>query len=306
MSEVVNINTLICNPEAGVCEAPETQTEAKDLTILPKENAIHVVYFTDPICSACWGIEPQLRKLKLEYGNYYEIEYRMGGLLPNWDNDYKSKIRNPEDLAHHWEEVGDYYGMPIDGDVWLEDPLASSYPPSIAFKAAQLQDEERALCFFRRLKEMLFLEKRNIAKWEWIEKAALAVEFNTEILKNDFEGEGKKLFYEDLDIGKEMGIRGFPTLLFTNNEGKKIELYGVRPYKDFEETIVKLCPRAVKQSIIKTHEGLFDYFRSVTTHEFAIITDRHDNEALEILETLYKHKYIEKFASKKGTLWIKK
>ena len=31
--------------------------------------------------------------------------------------------------------------MPIDGDVWLEDPLNSSYPPSIAFKAAEMQDK---------------------------------------------------------------------------------------------------------------------------------------------------------------------
>jgi hypothetical protein len=25
---------------------------------------------------------------------------------------------------------------PLDGDIWIEDPLHSSYPPSIAFKAA--------------------------------------------------------------------------------------------------------------------------------------------------------------------------
>jgi hypothetical protein len=31
--------------------------------------------------TSCCGIEPQLRKLKLEYGNSVEIEYRMGGLL---------------------------------------------------------------------------------------------------------------------------------------------------------------------------------------------------------------------------------
>ncbi|WP_321519919.1 DsbA family protein [uncultured Bacteroides sp.] len=306
MTDVININTLMCNPETGICESPETKTETSDLIVSPKKNAVHILYFSDPVCSACWGIEPQLRKLKLEYDNYYEIEYRMGGLLPSWDLDSKNKIKSPVDLAHHWEEVGDYYGMPIDGDVWLEDPLSSSYPPSIAFKAAQLQNEEQARSFFRRIKEMLFLEKKNITKWEWIEEAAQHVELNTELLKRDFEGEAQNLFKEDLNISKNMGVRGFPTLFFSNAEGKRIVLYGVRPYKDFEEALLKLCPQAIKKPINKTHEGLFDYYPTLTTHEFAVLTDRHDNDALEILNNLYKLKFIDKYLSKKGTLWIKK
>ena len=114
-----------------------------------------------PICSSCWGIEPQLRKLKLEYGNNIQIEYRMGGLLPDW-NYNSGGISEPSDVAHHWDEVSVHYDMPIDGDVWLEDPLDSSYPPSIAFKAAQLQDEYKALLFMREIREMVFLQKKNI------------------------------------------------------------------------------------------------------------------------------------------------
>jgi predicted DsbA family dithiol-disulfide isomerase len=295
----------MCSPETGVCESPETKTEASNMSISPKKNAVHILYFSDPICSACWGIEPQLRKLKLEYDNYYEIEYKMGGLLPSWEIDSKSKIKNPVELAHHWEEVGDYYGMPIDGDVWLEDPLSSSYPPSTAFKAAQQQNEEQALKFYRRIKEMLFLEKRNITKWEWIEKAALESELDIDLLKSDFEGEAQQLFQEDLEISKKMGVRGFPTLFLSNAEGKQLVIYGVRPYNDFEEAMLKLCPQAIKQPINKTHEGLFDYYPTLTTHEFAVLTDRHENEALEILNNLHKLKYIEKHPSKKGVLWIK-
>lgn len=295
----------MCSPETGVCESPETKTEASNMIISPKKSAVHILYFSDPICSACWGIEPQLRKLKLEYDNYYEIEYKMGGLLPSWDIDSKSKIKDPVELAHHWEEVGDYYGMPIDGDVWLEDPLSSSYPPSTAFKAAQLQNEEQALKFYRRIKEMLFLEKKNIAKWEWIEKAAQESELDIDLLKTDFEGEALRLFQEDLEISKKMGVRGFPTLFLSNAEGKQLVIYGVRPYKDFEEAMLKLCPQAIKQPINKTHEGLFDYYPTLTTHEFAVLTDRHENEALEILNNLHKLKYIEKYPSKKGVLWIR-
>jgi predicted DsbA family dithiol-disulfide isomerase len=119
------------------------------------KKPVKIIYYTDPICSSCWGIEPQLRKLKLEYGNNIEVEYRMGGLLPNWS--YNSGgISKPSDVAHHWDEVSVYYDMPIDGNVWLEDPLNSSYPPSIAFKAAQMQDNEKAILFLREIREMVF------------------------------------------------------------------------------------------------------------------------------------------------------
>lgn len=113
------------------------------------------------LCTAypCWAIEPQLRKLKLEYGNQIEVVYNMGGLLPDWSYN-AGGISKPSDVAHHWDEVSVYYDMPIDGDVWLEDPLSSSYPPSIAFKAAQLQDYEKAISLLREMREMVFLQKK--------------------------------------------------------------------------------------------------------------------------------------------------
>lgn len=112
-----------------------------------------------------------MRKLKLEYGDQLEVIYKMGSLLPDWS--YNSGgISKPSDVAHHWDEVSIYYDMPIDGDVWLEDPLPSSYPPSIACKAAQMQNEDKAILFLREIREMVFLEKKNITKWEHIALAA--------------------------------------------------------------------------------------------------------------------------------------
>src|SRR5690606_21970071 len=92
-------NPLLCDIETGMCEIPEGK--AKDSTAKMEHSTnktVKVIYFTDPICSSCWGIEPQLRKLKLEYGNAIEIQYRMGGLLPDWS--YNSGgIVKPSDVA---------------------------------------------------------------------------------------------------------------------------------------------------------------------------------------------------------------
>jgi len=82
-------NPLLCDPETGVCEIDTTSTTGDFDYQFQQKKLIKIIYFTDPICSSCWGIEPQLRKLKLEYGKYLEIEYRMGGLLPDWSNNFK-------------------------------------------------------------------------------------------------------------------------------------------------------------------------------------------------------------------------
>ena len=154
-------NPLICDPLTGMCEVPGMQEKEGNFSGGNGHTRIRVLYFTDPICSSCWGIEPQLRKLKLEYGQYLEIDYRMGGLLPDW-NYNSGGISKPSDVAQHWDEASVHYDMPIDGDVWIEDPMHSSYPPSIAFKAAQMQDNQKADLFMRALRELLFLKKKNI------------------------------------------------------------------------------------------------------------------------------------------------
>lgn len=297
-------NPLLCDPVEGVCGIPDSTTNAK-ITTQNTEKPVKVIYFTDPICSSCWGIEPQLRKLKLEYGNNVEIEYRMGGLLPDW-NYNSGGISKPSDVAHHWDEVSVYYDMPIDGDVWLEDPLPSSYPPSIAFKGAQMQDNEKAILFLRELREMVFLQKKNIAKWENIALAAKAVGLNVEQLKTDFDGKAKTLFEEDLNLAKQFRVRGFPTLFFTDNSGNTEIVYGTKPYPFYETAILKLNPSVKKTEYSKNWETLFTKYHSLTAKEFSELSGTPRNESEKLLNELSDKGTLKKLTTKNGSIWKRK
>ncbi len=298
------VNPLLCDPVEGVCGIPDSTTNAKIAT-QNSEKSVKVIYFTDPICSSCWGIEPQLRKLKLEYGNNVEIDYRMGGLLPDWS--YNSGgISKPSDVAHHWDEVSVYYDMPIDGDVWLEDPLPSSYPPSIAFKAAQIQDKEKAILFLRELRELVFLQKKNIAKWENIVLAAKAVGLNVEQLKADFDGKAKTLFEEDLKLAKQFGVRGFPTLFVTDNSGSTEIVYGTKPYPFYETAILKLNPSVTKTEYSKNWETLFTKYHSLTAKEFSELSGTPRNESEKLLNELSEKGMLQKLTTKNGAMWKRK
>jgi predicted DsbA family dithiol-disulfide isomerase len=297
-------NPLICDPETGVCEIPVVAPNSQKIeTTAALMKPIRVIYYTDPICSSCWGIEPQLRKLKLEYGHLLKFEYRMGGLLPDWSYNSGS-ISKPEDVAQHWDEVSYYLQMPIDGDVWLEDPLHSSYPPSIAFKAAQLQNDQKALVFLRRLRELLFLEKKNITKWKHVKQAALYSQLDVNQLKEDYlNGSAEKHFLEDLELGRKLGIRAFPTIIFIDVDGNDQIVNGSKPYKDYELAIKNLLPISKKKIYDDSLYHLMTHYPSLTVKEYAELSDKNIIIAKQILDALSSSNQLKKTVTKNGNLY---
>jgi len=305
-------NPLLCDPESGICELPSAHTENDRGPAVPGPAAsgttetgikpVKIIYFTDPICSTCWGIEPQLRKLKLEYGSLVEFEYRMGGLLPDWS--YNSGgISKPADVAPHWEEVSHYYQMPIVGDVWLEDPLHSSYPPSVAFKAAQMQDEDKAIAFLRRIREMVFLEKKNITRWEHLADAAGYAGLDAALLEKDYHHEAVEMFQADLQLAAEWSVRGFPTVLVFDREGRYEKVYGFKPYEVFEAAIAQMHPGAPKAWYSKNWQDLFGKYPTLTAKEFAGLTGQSFESAEQQLRMLQKEGLLQDYNTQNGALW---
>jgi len=293
-------NPLLCDIETGICESPADRNTA-DPSVPLAGKPIKIVYFTDPICSSCWGIEPQLRKLKLEYGHVFEIEYRMGGLLKDWSYD-SGGISEPKDVARHWDEVSLHYDMPIDGDIWLEDPMSSSYPPSIAFKAAQMQDAEKAAVFLRKMRERLFLQKKNIEKWEVLAIAAQESGLDVEKLKTDSDGPAEKLFKEDLELAGSMGVRGFPSIFIS--DGRETEfVYGSKPYIVYEGAMLKLLSGAEKRPYATDWEILFREYPTLTAKEFSVLSGEDRKKSETMLNQLVSDKKLVAIATKNGNLY---
>jgi len=298
-----NNNPLLCNPESGICEiAPSTEKSSNSTAQAAIKKNIKIIYYTDPICSSCWGIEPELRKLKLEYGDQIEIDYRMGGLLPDWS--YNSGgISKPSDVAHHWDEMSEYYDMPIDGDVWLEDPLHSSYPPSIAFKAAQIQDSEKASLFLRSLREKVFIHKQNICRWEHIESAAIEAQIDVKQLKSDIDNKAQALFNEDLNLARDLGVRGFPTMFFVDTAGNREIVYGSKPYAVYANAISKLDKNIKKFDYTKDWKSIFNRYHSLTAKEYSTIAELPRYEAETKLNELTSIGLLKRKDTKNGAIW---
>lgn len=304
MTDRKNENALLCDTATGMCEMPGTKNGTEQVATSQGPKPVKIIYFTDPICSSCWGIEPQLRRLKMEYGDVVEVEYRMGGLLPDWSYN-AGGISKPADVAHHWEEVSAYYEMPIDGGVWLQDPLPSSYPPSIAFKAAQMQDEGKAVNFLRHLREQVFLLRHNITRWEHISAAAVATGLDTARLHNDYNGSiAKQLFEADLTLAARSGVRGFPTLFVLNAAGEQTQIYGARPYAAFEAAVLKVHPTAQKATNISADPvSLLERFPTLAPKEYSVLAGISYAAAVAQLDGLVAGGHLRKYTFKNGALY---
>ena len=309
MSTTSPTNPLLCDPDTGVCAVPGTEADAGTLFAQPaasKTKPITLLYFTDPICSSCWGAEPQLRRLKAEYGDVIDIQYHMGGLLPSWEVYNSGGISKPSDVAGHWDEVSPHYRMPIIGDVWLEDPLPSSYPPSIAFKAAQLQDPAKALVFLRRLREQVLVEKKNITKWPVIAEAASFAGLDVTRLEADHKGAANALFQADLTLARSLGVRGFPTFIFSNEASERQLVYGARPYATFEAAVKALKPDAEPKATPASIAELFKVHASWCAEEVAVMLGISHAQATEQLKAAEAKGELRAVDTRNGSVWHKR
>lgn len=299
------MENVSCDLETGVCSVQE-DGGAEEIWVseLPKVN---VIYYTDPICSACWALEPYIRKLQEEYGSYFTLEHRMGGLLPGWQafSDAGNGISKPSDVAGHWEEIAGHFKMSMDGDVWLEDPLDSSYPPSIAFKAAQFQNKGKADAFLRRMRELLFLDKLNIAKEEHLLRAAAESGLDSERFLLDFRSEKARLaFFKDMEDSRAFNVRGFPTLIFVSPAGKGYMQSGIRPYAQYVELLNKAAGQALEgQPVTMSTEAVLRKYNYLATEEVRVLLDMSELETLKELEHLESEGNLTRVPVKYGDFW---
>ena len=138
-----------------------------------------------------------------------------------------------------------------------------------------------------------------------MQQAAREVELDTFQFKADYEGEANELFQEDLNLGKQLGVRGFPTLFFTDADNNQALVYGFRPYEAYEETIKKFVPHAQKKAYDRSPMGVFFNFNTLMTKEFAVLTENSLEDAEKILYTLLDEGKIGNFKSKNGMLWVR-
>lgn len=237
---------MMCDLETGICGPAEAEADGLQLIDFsaPKKT-IDVYYVTDPICSHCWALEPVMRKFVDQYGQYFNMHTLMGGLLEKWDGfaDVSNGISSPADVAGHWREVGVHSRMPIDGTVWYDDPITSSYIPSRVYKVVQAIDAEQANTFLRRAREELFAFNKNISDDDVLIQIVNELGLDgKEIVEQAKQTEANEALHQDFAQVRQLGVRGFPTIVMVNEEQKGVRIVGARSLDQYVEALQQLLP----------------------------------------------------------------
>ncbi|MCQ6559371.1 DsbA family protein [Paenibacillus mendelii] len=237
-------NKMICDLETGVCGVGGD--EAMELIDLSKpQEMIDLYYVTDPICSHCWALEPVLRRFVEQYGQYVNFHTVMGGLLKNWDGfaDVKNGISQPSDVAAHWREVGVHSRMPIDGSLWLDNPIQSSYIPSRVFKVIQKESEPLAAAFLRRAREAVFAFNQNIGDDEVLQVIVNHMGLDGDrIVKEAGLPSSQELLDQDFALAGKLGVRGFPTVIMLNSNHKGTRIAGALSLDNYVNGLKQVLP----------------------------------------------------------------
>ncbi|MEK3762236.1 DsbA family protein [Paenibacillus sp. FSL P4-0338] len=241
----MNTNPMICDLKTGVCGvSDEEHTQIIDFNPQPQPK-VTLYYATDPICSHCWAIEPTLNRFIQQYGKYFELQPLMGGLLAGWNGfaDKANGIQQPADVAGHWKEVGEHYRMPIDGTLWLHNPIMSSYPPSRVFKVIQQRHPGKELAYLRSAREAVFVFNRNIGEDEVLTDIVNSLGLpGDDIVQAAGLEAAQELLEEDFQKVAQLGVRGFPTLVMVNEENQGIKLVGSRTLQNYVDALQQLIP----------------------------------------------------------------
>lgn len=267
------------------------------------KKPIEIYLFIDPICPECWGLEPILKKLQIEYGRYFSIKHVLSGKLNNLNLRKKTKYEN---IAEAWKKTASRSGMSCDGNLWLENPLSSPFIASIAIKAAELQGRKAGNRFLRKLQEALFLGNQNITDIDVLMNIAQTSGLDIDEFRIDIHSDSAaKAFQCDIKITAEMEVQEIPTLVFfnENSEEEGIKITGSYPYTIYVQILEEMLSEEPSQSSPPPLETFVKYFRLVASQEIAVVYNMSLSQVEREMKKLVLKQKVEKIPAKYGTFW---
>ncbi len=199
----------------------------------------HLIYFSDPMCSWCYGFSPVMEAIRRTFGRTLPVRVVMGGLRPGTEKPMTEEAKH--EIADHWTHVHEATGLPFNG-TGMSAPgfVYDTDPAARAVIVARRDSEEMAAAFLLRAQQAFYAEGRDVTTEDVLADLAEDLGIDREPFLEAWTSEAaKEETWRDYAISQRAGVTGFPTLVAgPNDEG----VYGVvtRGYAPPEQVVTIL------------------------------------------------------------------
>lgn len=238
--------------------------------------------FVDPLHPDCWELQAIIRKLQIEYGQYFCMRVVLS-----------TKLFNLNTISNEVKVATDNLSHPV---------LAS-----VAVKAAELQGKRAGSRFLHKLQEHILLETKDVSSYLILLQIASEANLDEEEFKKDFHSvHTAKAFQCDLHITREMEITEVPSIVFFNEciEDEGVKLSGLYSY-DVYKTILQemLGDRSLNCQPPPPLDELFNKYSTMATREIASIYNISEQTAERELKKKVLQQKLDRIRLSKDTLW---
>jgi len=194
-----------------------------------------LLYFTDPMCSWCWGFSPVITALQNHYGESLPIEVVAGGLRGPHTPPMTSEQRN--EIHGHWRHVEKLTEQPFQYSASLPDGFVyNSEPACRALVAGRRLAPGRTLQWLNYLQQAFYADGIDISKTS--ELCRLARQFGLTGFADVFDSaKNRELTAADFDRRYESAVTGFPSLLLRRDDRLKLICQGYAPFDEIIERL---------------------------------------------------------------------
>lgn len=169
----------------------------------------HLIYFTDPMCSWCYGFSPVIEAVREVWRT--PVRVVLGGLRPGTTEAMTPAARAT--VRGHWTHVTEASGQSFgvgafdqDGFVYDSDPAARA--------VVLARRSGRALDYLRAVHLAFYAEGRDVTAWRVLADVAHEIGLDRPAFLAALEGEDlKQETWGDYAISRGAGVTGFPTLI---------------------------------------------------------------------------------------------
>ncbi len=180
-------------------------------------DGLHFIYFSDPMCSWCWGFSPVVETLRQRYRDILPLRLVMGGLRPGTDQALTPEAR--EQMLGYWGQVAKVTGQGFTGAA-LDQPgfTYDTDPAARAVVLARRTDPDAGLDYLARVQRAFYAEGRNVTDFEVLAYIAAEQGFERAPFRAALDDEGLKAeTWRDYAVSQRAGVSGFPTLILGPN-----------------------------------------------------------------------------------------